>query len=275
MKQTVAANHQATAKSSRAEFKLSEAIYPAGLKMSAHEHEPAHLSVLRKGSYSETFGRGTRICNKSTVVFRPPHERHAVDFHNTEVRIFRVEINSRWLQSKLEDQTIPDCSNEFRAGLIPFLCTRLYREFQGNDSCSPLAIEGLLLEILAEICRQKLKSNHSSPPWLEQAREMLHASICEPPSLDAIAQAVGVHPVYLAREFRRHYHCTIGEYLRWLRVKLACRELSRLELPLSAIAANAGYYDQSHFTTTFKRYTGMTPTQYRSIAALHKRSRAQ
>ena len=68
-----------------------------------------------------------------------------------------------------------------------------------------------------------------------------------------------------AREFRRYYHCTLGEYLRQLRIETACGELSNSEEPLSVIAANAGFYDQSHFSNTFRRYTGMTPTQYRSL----------
>ena len=100
------------------------------------------------------------------------------------------------------------------------------------------------------------------------AREILRENASEPPSLEALAGTVGVHPVYLARQFRRRYHCTIGEYLRQLRIEAACREISGAQIPLSVVAANAGFYDQSHFSNTFKRYTGMTPTQYRAITRL-------
>lgn len=44
-------------------------------------------------------------------------------------------------------------------------------------------------------------------------------------------------------------------------------------MPLSLVAANAGFYDQSHFANTFKRHTGMTPTQYRAITRLAQRQR--
>ena len=70
-----------------------------------------------------------------------------------------------------------------------------------------------------------------------------------------------MHPVYLACAFRRHYRCTIGEYVRQLRVESACRELSKANTPLSQIALTAGFTDQSQFSRTFKRVIGLTPTR--------------
>jgi AraC family transcriptional regulator len=254
---------------------LSESIYPAGLKMSSHLHEPAYFSLVLKGAYTETFGEGARTCVPSTMIFHPPNEKHAVDFHNAEVRIFRVEVEPRWLERTRDYSTLPERSAEFRGGFLSSLCARLYGEFHLSDACSVLAIEGLMLEIIAEISRgQTSKLDRNIPGWLELAREILRESLSEPPSLEALAGTVGVHPVYLARQFRRRYHCTIGEYLRQLRIEAACREMRDAQAPLSVVAANAGFYDQSHFANTFKRYTGMTPTQYRAVARLARPRRS-
>lgn len=248
-------------------FTFDESIYPAGLRMPAHDHEPAYLSFLLKGFYTESRSQGVRACKPSTVVFHPPGDRHAVDFHNSEVRIFRVEMKSRWLErlpdfNKLE-------SKQFYGGLVSSLCRRLYGEFRCGDVYSPLVIEGLMMEISAELSRRQRTSCDKTPPrWLKQANEIVRSAISEPPSLDALSQMVGVHPVSLAREFRRHYGCPIGEYIRQLRIEAACQQLSSSEAALSLVAANAGFYDQSHFTNSFKRYTGMTPTQYRAARLL-------
>ena len=43
--------------------------------------------------------------------------------------------------------------------------------------------------------------------------------------LSELAKAVGVHPVTLARGFRKAYGCSVGAYLRWLRVARAARAL--------------------------------------------------
>lgn len=69
--------------------------------------------------------------------------------------------------------------------------------------------------------------------------------------------------MHLAQSFRKFYNCTIGDYLRSLRIGFACRQLRRPEIPLSEIAFHAGFADQSHFSRTFKKTFGVPPTQYR------------
>jgi AraC family transcriptional regulator len=134
------------------------------------------------------------------------------------------------------------------------------------DAVSPLAMEGLTLEILAELSRRPASAAERRPPgWLRRAKELLHDRFTESLSLDEIAAAAGVHPTHLARVFRRHYHCTIGDYLRGLRIDQARHELATSDTPLIEIAIRAGYCDQSHFSTAFQRHVGMTPTEYRRI----------
>jgi AraC family transcriptional regulator len=83
--------------------------------------------------------------------------------------------------------------------------------------------------------------------------------------LTQIAAEVGVHPVYLATAFRQKFGVTIGEFVRKLRIEHACAELMKGDLPLTAIALQAGFVDQSHFSKVFKLYVGMTPHKYRKI----------
>lgn len=132
------------------------------------------------------------------------------------------------------------------------------------DAVAPLMIESLALEIVAAASRHASPARERPPRWLEQAREMLHATFAGQVTLAGVARTVGVHPVYLAARFRRHYHCTVGEYVRRLRLEAAVREVSGTNRPLSEIAAASGFYDQSYFTNVFKRHVGMTPAQYRA-----------
>jgi AraC family transcriptional regulator len=160
-----------------------------------------------------------------------------------------------------------DSARDFRGGLTSILALRLYGEFRQADEFSPLAVEGLVLEIMAEASRSAAESSSCSKPrWLEQAREILHDGCGEAPTLSHLAAAVGVHPIYLARSFRKHYRCTVGEYVRRLRIEAACREISVSRKPLSEIAAASGFCDQSHFSNAFKRYTGMTPAEFRAVS---------
>jgi AraC family transcriptional regulator len=69
--------------------------------------------------------------------------------------------------------------------------------------------------------------------------------------------------VHLAQTFRKTYQCTIGEYVRKLRIEYACHELTNSAKPIVDIALAAGFCDQSHFTRTFRRVVGAAPSQYR------------
>ena len=101
------------------------------------------------------------------------------------------------------------------------------------------------------------------PRWLDEARDRIHVELAARPSLTGLAESVGVHPVTLARAFRRAFGCTVGEYVRRLRIERAARQLADTDLSLAEIALAEGFSDQSHFSNLFRRHTGLSPFQFR------------
>jgi AraC-like DNA-binding protein len=107
-------------------------------------------------------------------------------------------------------------------------------------------------------------SGRTFPKWLERVKNILEQRFAEPFKLSEIAAEAGVHPVHLAREFRKHYGTSVGEYVRRVRIEYACRELMDSNAAVTNIAFAAGFADQSHFSRTFKRLCGTTPGKYRA-----------
>jgi AraC family transcriptional regulator len=89
--------------------------------------------------------------------------------------------------------------------------------------------------------------------------EYVEANLGEDLPLGVLAEVVGLSPKHFSRAFR----ATTGQPPhRWLverRVREAQRLLRDPSLPLAEIAALLGFADQSHFTATFRRVTGLTP----------------
>ena len=247
-----------------ASFELSERIYSPGYQTPKHTHKQALFCFVMDGHYTETYGGKTRECQSSTLLFHPPGELHAEHFHDAGGRSFIVEMAPDWLAQIRQHLTVADNSADFQGGVFELLARKLYREFTQLDGASSLIIEGLMMEMLGETMRcNAVKHGHNSPRWLLQAKEMLHARFTENLTLAEVAQNVGVHPVHLAQTFHKAYQCTVGEYVRKLRIDYACHELATSTKPIVEIALAAGFCDQSHFTRTFKRSIGAAPSQYR------------
>ena len=245
-------------------FVLTETGYTPNQKLSRHSHENANLIIVLRGTFSEQFGRKTRCCAPSSVIFRPPGEVHANQFHDAGGRCLTIEVAGRWWERAREHADALKDSADFQSGLLMTITARLYSEFRWTDNVSPLALEGLTLEMIAEVSR--LSAGKPAPTYarrIERAREIIHAHFSDHLTLSFIADSIGAHPVYLAREFRRRYNCTIGEYVRLLRVQFACREMASSDATIAEIASASGFFDQSHFSRTFKRLTGVTPARYR------------
>lgn len=239
--------------------------YPSGLKMPAHAHQKAGLYFVLEGAITEVCRKREYEITAPTLVFHPAGEIHANTFHNGG-RVFGIELEPLWLDRLREYAPTLDRPGYFQAGLLLELAVRLYAEFQSRDLLTPLVMEALTLEMLAEAARSSLQEQAALPPrWLQQARNLLHDRSAFPLSLHEIASTVGVHRTHLSRAFRQYYHLSIGEYVRRLRLEQACAMLRSSDLPLAEVAMALGYYDQSHFTTAFKRHTGFTPAAFRNI----------
>lgn len=240
-----------------ARFNLTETDYPPRLRLSEHAHRTAYFCFILQGAFTESRGARSRTYGASTLLFHPAGEAHSNQFHS-RVRCFNLQIGAHLGQTAALGQP-----SDFSSGPLVHLASKLYREFREMDDLSGLVIEGLALEMVGTAARAAKASGRAAPPWLTRARELLHENFAERLTVADLASAVGVHETHLAREFRRHYRCTVGEFVRRLRVEFACRQISASDVPLCEIAVAAGFFDQSHFGRTFKQLTGMSPAAYR------------
>jgi AraC family transcriptional regulator len=243
---------------------LAEKTFSRETRMPDHDHALAHFYLVLHGACTDHHGRSSDHCAPPALMFHPTGARHSCDYRGSGARTFSLHLGAEWLERAREHSWLPVRSVSIQGGTPVWLAARLYDQLRDLDSASPLVIEGLTLQLLGEVfCTPPVPLERRPLRWHQRVRDLLHARFAERLTLDEIAQAAGIHPDRLCHGFREQYGCSVGEYVRRLRVEFACRQLATSDAPLVEIALAAGFVDQSHFGKIFKRRMGMTPAAFR------------
>ena len=247
-------------------FTLTEGVHADGSAIPWHTHDTPTICCVLEGGFVEVARGSSLTCTPATTKFMPAGERHSDRFDLGPARGILIEVNQNRSETLKPYAAILDEQKSFHGGPVWACVTRLIREMELMDTVSLLAIEGVLLELLAVASRSEERVPGTAPRWLRLAEEMIEDRLATQFELADIASAAGVHPVTLARSFRRVHGCTMGEYIRRRRVERAIELLKGSPIPLAEIALRNGFADQSHFCNLFRRYTGVTPSQFRRSA---------
>jgi AraC family transcriptional regulator len=242
-------------------FTLAELQFPPGYLQAAFQPDLPYIALVLDGGLVKSFARRTMELDRSCGVTMPAGATHSARFGRKGARIAIVK-------PRTEAGAALGCFDrlaELRGRGFGWLAWRLAAELRASDAAAPLAAEGFALELLAATSRETRADRRARRPpvWLRAAEELLRVRRGERIGLSELAAQVGVHPSHLARVFRAHHGVSVGEYGRRVRLARAAEEIAGGDAPLAAIAARAGFADQSHFTRLFKDRVGTTPARYR------------
>lgn len=82
-------------------------------------------------------------------------------------------------------------------------------------------------------------------------------------SLDELASRMNMSQSSLARRTKEEFGYSVIDYCNQVRLRFACQYLRLTDMPLFEISEQLGYHDNAHFSRSFKKHIGMTPSQYR------------
>jgi AraC family transcriptional regulator len=245
-------------------FTVYRGVHRRGSVLPRHFHADPTICYVLAGRFTEYTAGQAVDCVSDALKVTPAGETHWNRFAAGETRGLRIDVDRRRFADsprigRLLDERVQLSGRH--AGDLP---NRLASELDARDEMSAMAIEGLLLELLATLARDASQTTAPAiSPWLHTADEMIHDLYASRITLGTVARTVGVAPATLARGYRSAFQISVGERIRQLRIDRAARELLAGDELLSKIALAAGFYDQSHFTNQFRRRFGVTPGHYR------------
>lgn len=112
---------------------------------------------------------------------------------------------------------------------------------------------------------RKERTEREQPPgsWFQQALALIESSTDMNVSLEAVAEAVNVHPVTLSRMFKQQMGENFVRYLTRKRLMHARDRLMHSHKKVNEIAEETGYADHAYFRSLFKREFGYSPSEFR------------
>jgi AraC family transcriptional regulator len=138
----------------------------------------------------------------------------------------------------------------------------------GGSRADPLEAE----ELVSCMFRSALAQDASADPpacssrrLLVRTKAYLEAQMAQPIRLADVSDAVGASPAYLTSLFRRVEGVPLHRYLTQLRLSRALVELPHAN-DLTILALDVGFSSHSHFTASFRRSFGVTPTEFRRLS---------
>ena len=164
---------------------------------------------------------------------------------------------------------------ERRDPLIQHIGLALLTEANGREPVGRMYAESLAQTLILHLLKNYTVAGYSPaatgglPAFkLRRAKEFIREHLEEDLTLAEVAAAVGFSRFHFARAFRRSTGLTPHQYLMRQRINRAKELLTKGELPLVEVGIQAGFKNQSHFTTLFRKFTALTPKAFREAKHL-------
>jgi AraC-like DNA-binding protein len=114
-----------------------------------------------------------------------------------------------------------------------------------------------------KIDKIEVKSNNDV--LMNKIIEMINAHIDDPNlNVEMLGQEVGISRAHLHRKMKDMIGVSPSDFIRNIRLRKACELLKDTDNDVTQIAYSIGFTSQTHFSTAFKKFMGVSPSEYRA-----------
>ncbi|MDW3648987.1 MAG: AraC family transcriptional regulator [Bacteroidia bacterium] len=225
-----------------------------------HCHENLHICFVFQGGKSETKKAQQYTEKDGSIFFYHAEETHRWISPNAISKSANIEIAPAFLKTyQLSESGIKRALyNNINAKA---LILKMQQELLAGEN-EP---QSYLLSLLLELLSSQKEERNNKPEWVPKLKDLLHDSWNEKLSLSEMARLLHLHPITISKNFRKYFHCTLGEYQRKLKINHSIPLIKNSEMSLTEIAMHCGFSDQSHFIRNFKHATGFLPRHFQKF----------
>ena len=235
-------------------LRFAETRYRAGQELARHDHERAHFCLVLEGEYVEHADSRAFLRSASSIHFQAAGLPHS-ETHNQAGAHFIIQID----QPLLHEAGITQLTRTEMGSAAAVAAMRIHALMKSQGTLDSQLCADLVCELLSFLH----ETGERRTQWVERGRQAIHETYRSTVRLSDLARDAHVHPVHFAQTFRKVFGCTVGDYQRRLRIHDACRMLVSTDHPISRIAVETGFADESHMSRCFRRIMLVPPGAYR------------
>ncbi len=230
-----------------------------------HYHENAYFTFILQGSVIEGNKKEKYECTTGSLLFHHWQDAHYNIKPDGYTRGFHIELDQTFLSSIYSELNIPDGSINILDPCVKLGLYQIFKESKLNDINVELIIQTLLFQVFTSMHKNNHSKLDKSPMWVNRIKELLYDEVGVKHNLMELSNILNIHPVHLSRDFSKYFGCTLGAYMRKIKIEKAMQLLPNKQLSLTDIAYSCGFSDQSHFLRCFKDALSINPSAFRRI----------
>lgn len=258
------------------------------LKQSLHMHDYVQIAYVRRGMCNhQMLGKSLTVSQGDLFIIAPGTGHSISAIEDQPFELILTDFSPELLEGQLgpmEDAlrryltpgpaSAPHAwlhVGKHRQPLVVQLLQDLQDEYEHKEVGYEYAIRLTLLKLLMVADREyravqrkpSRRSESEGREPIEQARRYVHDNYSQDIPLEHGAYIANMAPAYFSHMFKQVTGQSFIDYVNEIRIERAKELIRRQSLTITQIGFQVGYRHLSHFIRTFKKRTGITPTDYK------------
>jgi len=226
--------------------------------MNNHIHRSIEINYTEQDGVVYYIENKPIYLKKKHVIILNAQFPHRVEINNKSARLISIEIDMPFFENLNCRQLLDDGANH-QVIMAENLIEAVIEEVQNSyysAGCDSHLCNGILF--LIELIRKQTNFSISFNAKVYIANNILSIS-----SLDDVAKHLNISAVHMQRVFKKETGISIGKYITNIRMKTAEYLLKNTKIPIGEIDEKIGMNSRQAFYSCFKKFYGISPSEYR------------
>lgn len=237
--------------------------------LATHTEIKFHIYLMMEGNLDITMGSEKVSISKGQVFIIPPGVEHEL---YSAKGYFQIGFDVKDVSDPYHiiEKLHEICKNKAVKLQVSHFPAPDYLTVQMLTDMSPLnrlkvisRMNSLLIDIIETAEKKVNPESASMADFRKRFVEVAESCCNHQKSLEEICSIMNFSKTHLERLVKQEFQCSVMEYVNRLRFVRLCSQLVVSDKTLTQLAEENGFYDSAHLCVFFKKYSGMTPAQYR------------